>query len=68
MEILEDKTKLKQIFKEAVEEVLEDKKDLFYDLFQEIIEDIAMERAIMEGRDSENVDKSEILKILEGQS
>lgn len=51
METIIDESRLKQVFKEASIEALED---------------IAMIRAIQEGESSESVGREEIVKILEG--
>ena len=61
-----DDTKLKQLLKEALIEVLEEKKNIFYDLMIEAMEDTALVRAIREGEDTESVSKQEVLDILEG--
>ena len=60
--------KLKEVLKEALTEVIEEKKELFYDLIAEVLEDIALVRAIREGEDSGTVDREEIFDILEGRA
>jgi hypothetical protein len=62
---LEDQ-KAKELFKQAMIELLEERKDLFYDLFAEIIEDSVFIRAIQEGETTESASREEILEILEG--
>ncbi|MBN2373362.1 hypothetical protein JXL19_06225 [bacterium] len=66
MQISIDESKLKQLFKEALIEALEERKDVFHDLIAEAMEDIALVRAIKEGERTEPVSKKEIFKILEG--
>ncbi|MGA1874458.1 MAG: hypothetical protein ACMUIA_02500 [bacterium] len=66
MQISIDESKLKQLFKEALIEALEERKDIFHDLITEALEDVAMIRAIQEGEKIEPVSKKEILNILEG--
>jgi len=66
MQISIDESKLKQLFKEALIEALEERKDIFHDLITEAIEDVALIRAIQEGEKTEPVSKKEILNILEG--
>jgi len=61
-----DDAKLKALFKTALVEVLEERKDLLRDAIEETIEDIAMARAIEEGRRTEDVSRGEVLSLLEG--
>ncbi len=56
--------KIKQIFKTALVEVIQENQEVFSDLFAEIIEDIALERAIKEGKDTETVSREAIFNIL----
>jgi len=63
-----DEMQLKKIFKEALIEALEEKKDVFHELIVEAIEDIGMINAIREGQSTETVSKQEIVDILEGQA
>ena len=58
-----DSDKIKQIFKTRVE-VIQENQEVFSDLFAEIIEDIALERAIKEGEDTETVSREAIFNIL----
>ena len=62
---LEDE-RLKTIFKQAMLELVEERRDVFYDLFAEIMEDLALVQAIKEGADSEPVSREEIFEILAG--
>lgn len=61
-----DESRLKQVFKEALIETLEERKGVFHDLIVEAMEDIALSRAIREGEQSGNASKKEIFDILEG--
>jgi hypothetical protein len=63
-----DEQRTKELFKQAMIEFFEERKDLFYDLFAEVIEDSILVAAIREGASSDSVDREEILKILEGSS
>lgn len=58
---------LKTLFKEAITEVLEERRDLFYDLFAEVIEDVGLANAIREGHTEERVSEDVILSILDGE-
>ncbi|MBP5972367.1 hypothetical protein HW132_06380 [Brasilonema sp. CT11] len=59
-----DENKLKDIFKTAILELLQEQKEVFSDLFIEILEDIALEKAIKEGEKTETVSRETIFKIL----
>ncbi len=63
-----DETQIKGLFKQAFEELLQERKDLFYELIAEIIEDFGLLRAIKEGEDTAAVDREEVFQILEGVS
>ncbi|MBI5303012.1 MAG: hypothetical protein HY868_12815 [Chloroflexi bacterium] len=59
-----DESHLKELFKQAMLELLVERKDVFYDLFAEVIEDAALVNAIREGEADEPVSRSEIFEIL----
>lgn len=61
-----DDEKLKDLIKTALVEVLEERKELFLELIGESLEDIALARAIEQGRPTEEVSRSEIFSLLEG--
>ncbi len=65
-EIILDETKIKELFKAAIVELLQEQKELFSELLTEALEDIAMEKAIKEGENTETVSRDEIFKILKG--
>lgn len=62
--LLEEKD-IKALFKQAMVESLEERRDLFYDVILAALEDIALVSAIQEGEQSENVTRTGIFKILE---
>ena len=62
-----EESRIKELFKRALLEVLEERGDLFYDLVVEAIEDIAMVRAIREGEETELVGREEVERVLEGE-
>ena len=66
MEISIDETKLKDLMKQALVEVIEDRKEMIHAILSEVIEDIALAHAIKEGEATESVGKDEILSILQG--
>ena len=66
MELLNDSVKLKELFKQAIIEAMEEKKDVVHDLLVEAMEDLAMIRAIEQGEETEPVSRDEVFSILEG--
>jgi hypothetical protein len=61
-----DDERLKALFKTALLEVLEERKDILRDLIEEALQDIALARAIEQGQRTEDVSRSEVFSILEG--
>lgn len=61
-----DEQDIKDLLKQTILELLEERQDLFRELFAEAIEDLGLINAIKEGKATPNVSKSEILGILEG--
>ena len=61
-----DEARLKALFKTALTEVLEERKDLLRDVIEETLEDIALARAIEAGQHTEEVSRSEVFSVLEG--
>jgi hypothetical protein len=59
-----DETKLKDIFKKAIVEVLEERRELLTELIDEALEDEAMTRAIKEGEKSKRVPRAQVFKAL----
>ncbi|VEN72914.1 conserved hypothetical protein [Candidatus Desulfarcum epimagneticum] len=68
MQTVMDEGRLKQVFKEALAEMIEEKQSLFHDIVVEAIEDIALNLAIREGRGSGKATRQEVFDILEGRS
>ena len=65
METLIDDRKIKELFKQAIVEAIEEKKEVVHDLLVEVMEDIAMIRAIQDGEDSGPISRDDIFQILE---
>ncbi|MDZ7336823.1 MAG: hypothetical protein ONB32_16860 [candidate division KSB1 bacterium] len=63
-----NETRLKEIFKSALIEVLEERRSLFSELLAEAIEDIALIRAIKEGESTPSVSRDKVFSILEGRA
>lgn len=68
METSIDNDKLKEIFKQAIIEAIEEKKDVVHDLLVEAMEDLAMIRAIEQGEETDLVSRDEVMSILEGKA
>ncbi len=66
--VLKNEDKIKELFKTAIIETLEERKDLFSDLFREITEDIVLAKAIEEGENSAEVSRAEVFEVLEQKS
>ncbi len=63
-----EEKKLKNLLKETLIEVIEQKKDLFHDIVAEAIEDIAITNAIKEGESTESISREEVINVIEGKS
>lgn len=63
---LMDDAKLKTLFKEAIVEVLEERRDLLREAFEEALEDVGLANAIEEGRRTREVSRDAVFSILEG--
>jgi hypothetical protein len=61
-----DEAQVKELFKQAILELFQERRDLLYDLFAEVIEDFALANAIKEGESTESVSRAEVFQILEG--
>jgi hypothetical protein len=60
-----DANQVKDLFKQALLELLQEERDVFYNLFADIIEDLALVNAIKAEEDSEPVSRDEVFKLLE---
>lgn len=57
---------LKKVFKDAILEMIEEKRSVFQDIIVEALEDIALSHAIDDGKNSGTSSRQEIFNILEG--
>ncbi len=64
METLIDDDKIRNLFKQAIIEAIEEKKDFVHDLLMDAIEDIAMLRAIEEGEKTDKVSRDDVFNFL----
>ena len=60
-----DERRMRKVMKDVLVEMMTEKKDLFYDLILEAIEEVALGKAIKEGRKGQYVAESKIMRILE---
>jgi len=67
MELTISEKQAKELLKEVLVELLEEKRDLFFEVLLEAIEEIGLANAIREGRQNELVGEDQILAILRGQ-
>lgn len=63
-----DEKRMKELFKDALVELFEERKDLLRDLVAEVLEDVALVHAIQEGATGDSVSRDEVFGILEGQA
>jgi len=66
MELSINESKMKELLKEALIEMMKDKKEIFYEIVKEAIEDVGMANAIKEGRQNKFVEEQRIIEIIEG--
>lgn len=66
MELSINDVKMKEIMKEAIIEIIKEKREAFYEIILEAIEEVGLANAIIEGRKNKFVGEDRILKILEG--
>ncbi len=65
MNISVENDRLKQTIKQAMLELFQENKEEFSTLLAEIIEDIALSKAIVQGEETELVDKETVFSILD---
>lgn len=68
MEAITDSGKLKEIFKQAIIEAMEEKKDVVHDLLVEAMEDLAMIHAVQQGEKTGAASRDEVFNILAGKA
>jgi len=68
MELTINEKQAKELLKDVMVELMEEKRDLFFELILEVIEEIGLANAIREGRQNEFVSEDRIFAILEGQA
>ena len=68
MEAAMDEAKLKQLVKEALTEILDERREILSEVIVEALEDVAMIRAIQEGENTPLAPREDVLRLLEGES
>ena len=63
--VIESDEKLKEVFKSAIVEVLQERQELVREILDEIIEDIAFSKAIAEGEQTSGVSRDAVFEVLE---
>jgi hypothetical protein len=59
-----DEKQIKESVKQALVELLRERKDLLYDLVEEIVEDYALARAMKEGQQTPKVSRQKVVRAL----
>ena len=60
---LEDRH-MKDLIKQVLLGLFQERRDLFHDLFEELLEDVGLANAMREGENSEIVSEQEVMKAL----
>ncbi|MBE7532221.1 MAG: hypothetical protein HS099_21125 [Ardenticatenaceae bacterium] len=68
MELTVDEKQTKELLREVLLELLQEKRSDFYELVLEAMEEIGLANAIREGRQNDLVSEDEIRAILAGQA
>ncbi|GAB6160900.1 hypothetical protein JCM12298_00590 [Desulfothermus naphthae] len=64
MEIIIKEDEIKSMLEDIVFKLFQEKKEIFRDIVEEVIEDIALCKAIEDGRKNEFVSQEKIMEIL----
>jgi hypothetical protein len=60
-----DQEELKQVVKDAIKEIVAENSETLKDLLVEVLEDLALLQRMEEGRQTEFVDRAEVMGVLE---
>ncbi len=63
--VFEDDIRLKEVFKSAIIEVLQERRELVQEILEGVLEDVALSKAIEEGERTPLVDREQIFELLE---
>lgn len=61
-----DDQHMKDLIKQALLELFQERRDLFTDVFEELIEDVGLANAMQEAEGSEIVSEEEVMTALKG--
>ena len=61
-----DESRFKDLIKQALLEVLQERRDLISELLAEAIEDLGLTQAIREGESTDSVSRDAVIRALEG--
>jgi hypothetical protein len=62
--VIESDERLKEVFKSAIVEVLQERQELVREILGDIIEDIAFSKAIAEGEQTPRVNRESVFEVL----
>jgi hypothetical protein len=68
METSFNQDQLRDLIKSAVAEALEEQRDLLHQVVEEALEDLALGRAIVEGENTEIIERKEVFSVLEDEA
>jgi len=68
MELTISEKHAKELFKQALIELIQERRDLFYDVILEAMEEVGLANAIREGRQDEFVSEDQVIAILREQA
>jgi hypothetical protein len=60
-----EEQQIKNLLKQAMLELLEERQELFQQLFIEVVEEVGLANAIRDGEQTQDVSREEIFQILE---
>ena len=63
-----DEERMKELFKDALVELFDERKDLLRELVADALEDVALARAIKEGAAGGSVTRKEVFDVLESEA
>jgi len=67
MEIILKDQEIKAILEEIILKLLTEKRELFKEILEEVMEDLALSKAIEEGRKNDFISKDKIMEIIESE-
>ena len=68
MDMLIKEEQIEPMLEEIIFKIFNDRKELIKDIFEEVIEDMAMSKAIDEGRKNDFVEKTKIMDTIDNRT